>query len=81
MLKTFALPIGIGSAPILYPGMIGDPLDQLCFTGIKSFSTTSAWLLVKDDARRRLKSCGNVAVSHIWLLWQLAITGYEETRW
>ena len=25
--------------------------------------------------------CGNVAVSHIWLLWQLAITGYEETRW
>ena len=24
---------------------------------------------------------GNVAVSPIWLLWQLAITGYEETRW
>ena len=25
--------------------------------------------------------CGDVAVSHKWLLWQLAITGYEETRW
>ena len=36
-------------------------------------SATTAYQLEEE--------CGNVAVSHIWLLWQLAITGYEETRW
>ena len=36
-------------------------------------SATTAYQLEEE--------CGNVAVSPIWLLWQLAITGYEETRW